>query len=219
MMSKMEDPCSLLSNGKILSRLHENMLRYISYCAVIPLTQFWEVSYCSWMQGGHRCWKIPHCHHHKQGGATTAELTPSHRIRWMTEASFQPQGGCSPDHRRHCYHDGWHQSNARQHHSNDILHHTNHRQHCSPPNGSFHCSNDGQQSSYSRWQISNDGWKNYSPQCCVPCGMRITSNGTDTVLPQKPSSDTNGVQVSPDRCRRKWYGASLGGKLCNISKT
>ena len=197
--------------AKILSRLHENLLRCIIYRAVLPFTQLQEISCRSWMQGGRRCWKIPHCHHHNQlqhhrlycppcqqhqkqkalaeniihkcimdhpksclhifhphntwqwrsgelcqsngrihratvdhggvriegtgalwclttstmnkamqnhlttlvqdlpavcasvyhqisnqqggGGATTAELTPSHRIRWMTEATFQPQGG------------------------------------------------------------------------------------------------------------------------------
>ena len=52
--------------GKILSRSHENLLRNISYRAVLRFTQLQEVSYRSWMQGGHRCWKIPHCHHHIQ---------------------------------------------------------------------------------------------------------------------------------------------------------
>ena len=51
---------------KILSRSHENLLRYIVYRAVLLFTQLQEVSYHSPMQGGCRCWKIPHCHHHNQ---------------------------------------------------------------------------------------------------------------------------------------------------------
>ncbi len=51
---------------KILSKLHENLLRYIIYRAVLPFTQLQEVSYHSWMQEGRRCWKIPYCHHHNQ---------------------------------------------------------------------------------------------------------------------------------------------------------
>ena len=52
--------------AKFLSRLHENLLRYIIYHAVLPFTQLGEVSYHSWMQGGRSCWKIPHYHHHNQ---------------------------------------------------------------------------------------------------------------------------------------------------------
>ena len=52
--------------ANFLSRSHENLLRYIIYRAVLPFTQLQEVSYHSWMQGGDRCWQIPHCHHHNQ---------------------------------------------------------------------------------------------------------------------------------------------------------
>jgi hypothetical protein len=40
-------------------------MRYIIYRALLPFTQLREVSYRSRMQGGLRCWKIPHsccCH-------------------------------------------------------------------------------------------------------------------------------------------------------------
>ena len=41
------------------------------------------------------CVSIPYTTNfqNRRGGPTTADLMPSHRIRWMTEASFQPQGG------------------------------------------------------------------------------------------------------------------------------
>ena len=79
------------------------------------------------------CASVYHQISNQQGGGFDRRVDAiSHRIRWMTEASFQPQ---AQDIRRHCNHDGRHQSNARQHRSNDMLHHSNHRQHCSPPHG------------------------------------------------------------------------------------
>jgi len=90
-----------------VSRSHEYLLRYIIYCALLPFTQLWEVSYRYRMQGGCRCWKLHHyrcCHppttptipHHQAIASTSIlveiarELAKTHPIKHKPSLTHLP---------------------------------------------------------------------------------------------------------------------------------
>jgi hypothetical protein len=84
-------------------KLLENSQRHIQSSASLPAhTSIKHCHFGSWAKSLTAlvqdlpavCASVYHQLSNQGGGPTTVDLTPSpHRIRWMTEASFQPQGG------------------------------------------------------------------------------------------------------------------------------